>query len=61
MKSKSKQRSIPGEPIDIVKPMALSVLFRDNTQWLMQRILYYAQRQKYTLYTSTLPEAREHQ
>lgn len=57
MKRESTQRPMPAEPIDIVKSVPLSALFRDNTQWLMHRILYYAQRQKFTLYTSTLPEA----
>jgi len=36
---------------------SLQKLVSTHEQWLMERILYYAQRQHYTLYTSTLLEA----
>ncbi|MGL4368075.1 MAG: PAS domain-containing protein [Spirochaetota bacterium] len=35
----------------------LNTLLLDSEDWLMERILYYAQRQSYTKYTSTLIEA----
>ncbi|OHB25985.1 MAG: hypothetical protein A2X84_13930 [Desulfuromonadaceae bacterium GWC2_58_13] len=50
-------KKISADPREKTQRPSLQALVIAHEQWLMERALFYAQRQNYTLYTSTLLEA----